>query len=40
MKNKKGVIATIFRLLETIENDDNHSIICQIRGLLYELINS
>lgn len=40
MSRKKRVIDTIFNLLDLIENSDNHSIICRIRGLLYELINS
>jgi hypothetical protein len=40
MSRKEGVINTIFRLLDMIENDANHSIVAQIRGLLNELRNS
>ena len=40
MKHRKGVISQIFRLLDVIETEANHSIVARIRGLLYELIYS
>ena len=35
----KWVVAQIHRHLDLIENEDNHRIIAEIRGLLNELIN-
>lgn len=33
------MVGKIARLLDLIDNDSNHSIITQIRGLLNELLN-
>ncbi len=40
MNHKERVIRQIFRLLDVLETDANHSVVAQIRGLLNELINS
>lgn len=33
------MVAIIHNLLDTIENDRNHRIVTQIRGLLHEIVN-
>lgn len=40
MNNKKRLIYRILNLLELIEDKKNQPIICQIKGLLYELLES
>ncbi len=39
MTKKERLIFQIFRRLELIENKENQSIISQIRGLLYNLLD-
>lgn len=38
-KRIKVMVGKIATLLDLIDNDSNHSIIAQIRGLLFEIIN-
>lgn len=40
MTEKERLADAIFRLLETIETDNNQPIVRQIKGLIYEFLNN